>query len=253
MTFIRRNARGVLTAGLAVVSVLALAGCAGAAPQAASGDESSTVNTISVSGTGKATGAPDIAYVALGVSITNTDVGQAVSQANAAMTKITQALGSQGIGAADIQTLNYNVYPQNKIDPQTGQPTGETTYHVDSSLQVKVRQMDQIGKVIQAALNSGANSVNGLSFGIEDPSKLQSQARDAAVQDAKQKAGELATSLGVTLGQPITVSETLGSTPQPRALAASGVQGLGGGGEVPVSTGELTVQVQVDVTFRIQP
>lgn len=249
----RMTFKGVLITGLVMISVIGLAGCSGAAPQAASSDQSSTVNTITVSGTGKATGAPDVAYVSLGISITNADVGQAVSQANAAMSKITQALGSQGIAAADIQTLSYNVYPQNKIDPQTGQPTGETTYHVDSSLQVKVRQMDQIGKVIQAALDSGANSVNGLSFGIEDPTKLQSQARDSAVQDAKQKASELASSLGVTLGQPITVSETLGATPQPRVLAASAVQGLGGGGEVPVSTGELTVNVRVDVTFRIQP
>ncbi len=111
--------------------------------------------------------------MSLGVSITNTDVGQAVSQANQTMADITKALGEIGIDPKDIQTTNYNVWPQQKVDPQTGEATGSTIYHVDSSLQVKVRQIDQAGQVIQKALDAGANSVNGLSFGIDDPKPLE--------------------------------------------------------------------------------
>jgi uncharacterized protein YggE len=234
---------------VALMGAVLLSACAPAGPQAAATPQP---HTIAVTGEGQAFGAPDVANVSLGVSVTNTDVGAAVSQANDVMNRITSALGSLGIDTKDIQTTYYNVWPEQPINPQTGEPSGPTKYHVDSTLQVKVRKIDQTGAVIQKALDSGANTVNGLSFSIDDPKPLQSQARKAAVDDARQRAAELAAALGVTVGDPISVSETINAVPQPQIFAAEAAKGLGGGG-VPVSTGQLSVDVQVEVTFALKP
>ncbi len=243
----------LMVVGLSVAGALLLGACGAGAPAAtAQASSKPPEHTIVVTGQGEAYGEPDVANVSLGVSITNADVGQAVSEANQTMADITKALGEVGIDPKDIQTTNYNVWPQTKTDPQTGQPTGTTIYHVDSSLQVKVRKIDQAGRVIQKGLDAGANSVNGLSFGINDPKPLESQARTAAIDDARQRAGELADALGVKLGDPIQVSETTSGVPQPRALSAEAAQGLGGGA-VPISTGQLSVSVQVNVTFQLVP
>lgn len=239
--------------GLSLAGALLLGACGGGAPAATAQTASQPPeHTIVVTGQGEAYGEPDVANVSLGVSITNTDVGQAVSQANQAMADITTALGGVGIDPKDVQTTNYNVWPQQQIDRTTGESTGVTTYHVDSSLQVKVRDIAKAGQVIQEALDAGANSVNGLSFGINDPKPLESQARSAAIDDARQRAGELADALGVKLGEPTQVSESTSGVPQPRALSAEAAQGLGGGA-VPISTGQLSVSVQVNVTFQLLP
>lgn len=241
--------RILIPAVLAVVGAMLLGACGSALPQAAATPQP---HTIVVTGEGQAFGEPDIAYVSLGVSATNVDVGLAVSQANDAMDRITAALGSLGIDAKDIQTTYYNVWPEQPINPETGEAAGPTKYHVDSTLQVKVRQIDQAGDVIQKALDSGANTVNGLSFSIDDPKPLQTEARKAAVDDARQRATELASALGVSVGDPMTVSETINAVPQPQVFAAEAAKGLGGGG-VPISTGQLSVDIQVQVTFALNP
>jgi len=250
MKQMHRNRLPIVT-GLSILAALVMAACGGSAPAVASGSQPQE-HAIAVVGQGEAFGEPDVAIVSLGVSITNTDVGQAVARANQTMADITKALGDVGIDPKDIQTTNFNVWPQQQTDRATGEPTGDTTYHVDSSLQVKVRKIDQAGQVIQKALDAGANSVNGLSFGINDPKPLESQARTAAIDDARQRAGELATALGVKLGDPIQVNESGSGVPQPRALSAEAAQGLGGG-QVPISTGQLSVSVQVNVTFQLLP
>jgi uncharacterized protein YggE len=234
---------------LSIAGAVLLGACGTAAPIASTQPPE---KTIVVTGQGQAYGEPDVANVSLGVSVTDSDVGQAVARANQVMADITSALGGAGIDPKDVQTTNYNVWPQQQIDRTTGEPTGQTTYHVDSSLQVKVRQIDKAGQVIKTALDAGANSVNGLSFGIDDPKPLESQARTAAIDDARQRAGELADSLGVSVGDPVQVSESTSGGIVPRVASAEAAQGLGGGA-VPISTGQLSVTVQVNVTFELVP
>lgn len=250
MKRMQRSALPILV-GLSILGGLVLGACGGTTPTAGSAIQPRE-HTIAVTGQGEAYGEPDVANVSLGVSITNADVGRAVSQANQTMADISKALGEIGIDAKDIQTTNYNVWPQQKVDPQTGESDGSTIYHVDSSLQVKVREIGQAGQVIQKALDAGANSVNGLSFGIDDPKPLESEARTAAIDDARQRASELADALGVKVGDPIQVDESTSGGPVPYALGAEAAKGLGGG-QVPISTGQLSVSVQVNVTFQLLP
>ncbi len=208
-------------------------------------------NTITVSGFGDANGVPDIAYVNLGINIANADVGQAVNDANAAIQAVEDAVKALGVAEQDIQTSAFNVWPEERYDPSTGMSTGQRTFHVDSMLMVTVRDLSQTSAVIEAALNAGANSVQGLSFGIEDTSALESQARTAAVENARVRAQELAQATGVSLGDPIIVTEVSGYGPV-YPMLGGGRGGADTASAPPINPGQLSVTVNVQVTFSTQ-
>lgn len=245
------NWKVVSSAGAVMLMVLALLSVAGgpvSAQTVVSG--AGPVNSISVSGSGDASGTPDVAYVNLGVDTTDADVGKAVENANTEMAAIISAITDTGVDAKDIQTTNFNVYPEDKYDTN-GQPTGERIYHVQNSLSVTVRDIAKASAVIDAGLKAGADTVNGLSFGIDDTSALEQEARLKAVEDARTRAGQLADAVGVKLGNPIIVSEvTGGSFPPAIPYAAMDAAGMGGAGPQ-ITPGQLQVTVQVNVTFAI--
>jgi hypothetical protein len=207
------------------------------------------VNSITVDGFGQAYGAPDIAHLQLGVQVTDTDVNTAFSEANELMTTVIATLTEQGIESADIQTTGLYMYPEPGYDPQTGMPTDEITYRVGNSVNVTIRDIDNIGEIITAGVNAGANNLSGLTFGIADTGALESEARTAAIADARDRAGQLADALGLTLGDPIIVVESFYSNLPP--IAFDRAQALGGAANVPVEQGQLEVNIQVTVTFSM--
>ncbi|MBZ0280047.1 MAG: SIMPL domain-containing protein [Anaerolineae bacterium] len=240
------NWKMIGTVVLVIVAVMSIAvGSVGA--------QDLPANSISVSGSGEAYGTPDVAYVYLGVDTVDANVGAAVDQANKDLAAIIDAVKALGIAAEDIQTANFNVYPEDRYDPQSGQPTGERVYHVQQSLNVTVRDITQAGAVIDAGLGAGADTVNGLSFGIADTTTLEQEARLKAVEDARSRAAELAAAFGVTLGEPIIISEVFGNSPvYPLGRAADAVaMGMGGAAPSQINPGQLSVNVQISVTFAI--
>jgi uncharacterized protein YggE len=243
---------------LAVLGVMALAvGCAGGGgggivPASTQSDVNPPLNSVSVTGFGEASGTPDVAYIQLGVDKTSQDVGQAVSDTNKTMEGVMAALDQFGVAKEDIQTTGFNVWPEDRYDPQTGMPTGERVYHVQNMVNIKVRDISQTGKVIESALNAGANQVFGLSFGIDDTSALEAEARTDAVADAKARAEQLAGALGLKIGDPIIVSESYGDVSPQYAMERAAYAGVGGGGGTPpVSEGQLMVSATVSVTFEL--
>jgi uncharacterized protein YggE len=205
-------------------------------------------DTIYVTGTGMSTGVPDIARVELGVETEDEDLGAAVDATNRKMMDLTTALTNLGIAEDDLLTTQYNIRQENQIDPETGRTTDTGNYVVSSTLRVTVRDIDQISHVIETGLDSGANRVFGLSFDIEDTTELESEARAKAIQDAMDKAQDLAEGLSVTLGNPVYISEGFGNVqPITKEQAAPAM-----GGGPSISTGQLTVSVQVNVIFTIE-
>jgi uncharacterized protein YggE len=232
-----------------VMISIVLAGCSGSLSKQSTGAISFPTDSISVSGFGEASGKPDIVLVQLGVSVVADQIGQAMEESNQVMQDLTQALREAGIAEEDLQTTNFNVWPEDKYDPITGQSTGERVFHVDNTLQVKVRHIDQISSIIETALEKGANNIYGLTYDIDDKSPLEAEARAKAMADAKVRAEQLATEIGVTLGDPILVSEgTSSGTIYPVAIERA----VGMGGGPPISTGQLTVSLQVNVTYAFK-
>lgn len=165
---------------VAFVLGLLVTGCAGAGAAAKL--------TITVSGSGEAFASPDIAIIQLRVNLVDENLSAAITQSSAAIEKVQSALAALGVEAKDIQTSSYNIGPEEVFDPESGRPTGELRYHVDSTLSVKARDISKLGEIIQSGLDAGANNIYGISFGLEDTSELETQARQDAIQDAAARA-----------------------------------------------------------------
>lgn len=246
---------GMLLAGLAVLTASTAACNAIRSGEAEFGGLESTGagtrDSISVSGFGEATGVPDMATVALAIEIKAPNIGEGLERSNQNVEQVLQALLGMGIAERDMQTTGFNVWPEDLWDPQTGQPTGERVYHVDSTLTVKVREIEKVSETLQTGLDAGATNIWGLTFGIDDAAALEAEARTKALQDARSRAEQLAGALGLTLGEPIAVSELAGGG---IFSLAPGVmrEAAGGGGGPPLAPGELTVNIQVDVVYAIE-
>jgi uncharacterized protein YggE len=217
----------------------------------ASTAQQTTDNTgIFVSGTGKVRIKPNTAYASIGVEITAGTLAEATTQANAKMNALIEKLKGLGIAEKDIQTTNYS------INPITTQPrAGATTptisgYRVNNQVSVTIRKIEDTGKVLDAVVAAGANNIFGISFGVDDPTPYQQQARAAAIKDAQDKAAQLAKAANVSLGKVISISEGVAA---PRPVFRSAVADMAvGAAAVPIETGELEIHVSVEVRFAVQ-
>ncbi|MGC8837372.1 MAG: SIMPL domain-containing protein [Anaerolineae bacterium] len=231
----------------------ALPGPAVASAQEARGEDNSysTPRMLSVNGTGTATGTPDVVYVELGVDLKSPSASEVVEESTARMGKVMEALAKLEVEKKDIQTVAYNMWVEEVYDKE-GNPTGERVYHVVHRVQVTVRDLEKVGTVLEKALEAGANTVGGIQFSVEDPTALQREAREKAIANAKAKAQQLAEGLGVTLGEPQSISEYgYMATVPVKGVMMEGVGG-GGAGPVPVSPGQLIVTVEVSVSWVIE-
>ena len=238
---------------LGVIALLGLAAllvaCGGPAASATAGK--SAAGGITVVGQGEAYGQPDQAQVQAGVEIFAETVSEATGQNEAVIAQITAALGQMGINAEDIQTTNYSLWAE-QIYGDRG-PEGIAGYRVTNMVNVTSRDIDKVGEALAAVTDAGANSIYGINFIVADPAALEEEARAAAMADARKRAASLAELGGVSLGDVQLISEVIGQ-PAPMPF------GFGGGDfavmesvAVPsISPGELSYQVQVQVTFDIQ-
>lgn len=228
-----------------LLATLALSGCAAQTPDYIQPG-------ITVTGTGSTKVTPDVATVTLGVQSQNERISLAVADNNRRSMLVRQAVLELGVVEGDIRTTYFSVWSQPRYD-EFGTLTGETTYFVDNSVLVTVRDVAKLGEILQAAVEAGSNSIQGISFHIEDPTEAEDEARAEAIADAQAKAQELATAAGAQLGEVISISTSV-YVPLPFQAYAQGMRGgAGGGGEgPPVSAGTYEVQVQITMNYELR-
>jgi uncharacterized protein len=212
---------------------------------------SAPTTDVGVSGTGHVFASPDTAVASVGVDITDATLALATSDASAKMTAVLDKIKSLGVDSKDITTISYDVNPITS-NPKEGETPTITGYQVSNVVRVKIRNLADVGKILDAAVAAGANTLNSLYFTVDDPTPLEKQARQQAVSDAMTKAKTLADAAGVKLGPITSISENL-STPIPflsRAAAPAAV-GLGAGAPGPVETGQTEITVNVEMHFQI--
>ena len=206
---------------------------------------------IYVNGSGSVTGEPDVATLYLGVSAEKETVEAAREDAASAMTAVIDTLKANDIADRDIQTENFSIYPQ--YDYTEGERVLRG-YRVDNTVNAKARALDNLSDIIDDAVAAGGDIVvvNSIQFMMEDPTPLQAQARALAVKDAEMKAQTLAEAGGVTLGKPITITETSYAPGPPIAYAETAAFADDGGrSSTPIQVGELTVTINVSIVYKI--
>jgi uncharacterized protein YggE len=215
--------------------------------------ESGYEETISVTGTGRATLAPDRFSFTAGVRTTAPTVEDAVSQNNTRVAAVIAALKRAGATDQEVRTSNFSIYPQQVYEQN--QPPRVTGYQVFNSVTVTKKDPAAAGRLLQAAITAGVNEASSLSFEVSDLSRGRDQGLKAAFDDARAKAALLAQAAGRTLGRALVITEG-GQVPLPRpvpqvrqmTMRAEGAIA----GDVAVEGGTSELSYTVSVIFALQ-
>ena len=227
--------------GVAVVLAVALAGVF-AVPSRAQ-------TVLQVTGEGRMSAAPDMAVISLRVSREGATAAGVTAEMAAAARAVLAALDAEGVAARDVQTSALQLNPR-WSRPADGQASRVVGYEAATGFEVRIRDLDRFGAVLDAVISDGANGFQGVRFGLTEPRPVEDGARVAAFDDALAKARLYAQAAGMVVGEVRTIREGSGPGPVPmreglsmRAMAA----------DVPVAAGELDVVMHVSLEVVLVP
>jgi uncharacterized protein len=211
--------------------------------QSASAANETQIKTINVSGQGKVSVVPDIAYIQLGVQTQDNSVKQAQAKNAEALQKVYDALEKEHINKEDIQTVSFYVNPIYTWDQNKQVFQG---YQVEHLLRITDRDLADIGQLLDLATQSGANRIDNIQYDTEKREQYELKALDLAMDDADQKADHLAKKIGQSIQSIINIHENSGYsgpiyTPYSKSIADSS--------QTQISTGEITISTSVDVSY----
>lgn len=203
---------------------------------------------LSVSAQAESTRVPDVASLSAGV-VTRADDANAALRANAGqMARVMQAIRAAGVAERDIRTTGISVNPDYRYTEN--QPPAITGYQASNTVSLKVRDIGKLGDVLDALVASGANQVNGPSFEIDQPEAAYDEARRAALERAQARAEMYAKTLGLRVRRVASISEGGGFQP-PMPMMKAMAMDSGSRIQSPVSPGESTLSVSLDVVFEL--
>lgn len=212
---------GVWIVGAMAVAVLAYAGAIYARAYSQS-IEPSSFRSFSVSGEGKVTAIPDVAEFSFGVITQGgRDIADAQKQNTDKMNALVGFIKSQGVASEDIKTQQFSIEPRYQYydcsqrmilssgtGPTPCPPPDIVGYTVTQSALVKVRDFNKIGGIMGELSQKGANSVSQLSFTIDDKTRIENDAREEAIEQAKEKARMIAKTGGFRIGKLLSIDES---------------------------------------------
>ncbi len=217
---------------------------------AADPERSKLVPSVTVTGSGEASAKPDMATVQVGVVTEGGSASEALKKNSEAMTGLMQSLTGQGIAEKDIQTTNVSVSPRysNIRDRENMHIVG---YEASNNVLAKVRQLSNLGTILDDVVEKGANRMHGVSFSVAEPNPILDQARQKAIQDAHRKADLYATAAGVKLGRVLLIEEQSHHVPrlEPMMMGRAALAAPA----VPIASGEQEFRVSISVTYALEP
>ena len=213
-------------------------------------------NTISVTGTGSESVAPDMALVSVGVVREAKTARAALDENNQAMASILAVMEKEGIADKDLQTSGFSIqpryfYPKRKSNGE--QPAPEITgYIVSNNLDIRIRDLSKTGEILDLVITLGVNSGGNIRFLNEDTATILKKARISAVKDAIEKARTLAQAAEIELGDILNISENA-NQPGPVPLARARTFAVQeDAASVPVAGGENNYNVNVQISWEIK-
>jgi uncharacterized protein YggE len=233
-------------AAVAIVAIVLISAVATTRPitiQAA--NQPPQMKTLQVTGQGTVSAMPDEALLLLAVQTQATSATQASGDNAATMSSVMDALVNVGIGKSAIQTVSYSLTPIYENKPDQTTPPNIIGYAARNAIQVNVTDFSLVGKALDAAVKAGANEVQGVTFTLSPAvsSTIERQASQLAIQDAEVKAKAVASTLGVSLVGPISVTPGYVFQPVFQSLVRSAT-------ETPIQPGSLQVTATVQITYE---
>lgn len=214
-------------------------------------EETNKPRTMTISATGTASAAPDIARINMGVQTQAKTANAALADNNKRMSALLTALKQTGLAEKDIQTSQFSVSPQyanrRSSSGSYDEPPLVIGYQVSNQVHVIIRDLDKLGVVLDKVVADGANRMNGISFSFDDPQPLMDEARRKAVAEANRKAALYAQAAGIALGRILTFNEQGGGQPRPM-MAMARMESMSA---VPIAVGESEISASVSITYEI--
>jgi hypothetical protein len=237
------DARETMVAVVLLAAALTPAGCATGTTSA----EASPIRpgVISVSGSAKVSVKPDTALVQLGAETRAPALADATADVNRRMSAVLQRVKSLGVEDRDLTTVTYSIDPLTAPRRSEQEPPSIVGYRVANIVRLKIRNLDAVGRIIDAAVAAGANTMRSLHFTVDDPTKPEAEARALAVRDAAARARTLAEAGGVRLGELLSLTEGV-APPRPLVERLATMAGPG-----PIESGQLEIAVSVTAHYRI--
>lgn len=206
--------------------------------------------TINVQGEGRASVAPDLATVSLGVTTQAATAAQAMSDNATRQTAIIEALRAQGVAPADLQTQGLSLSPLQDYSRE-GQPPVITGYQAQNIVTARIRELPRLGAILDTMVGAGATDVQGITFSREDAAATEDRARTEAVAEARRRAEVIARAAGMELGPLVSLTDTsMTQGPRPMAMMARAADAEA---STPVEAGELTLSAQVTGVWSLLP
>ena len=212
-------------------------------------------NTINISETATSYDVKSVALVTFTAITEATTIDAALTNNQTKIDRVTDFLIRLNVKKEDMKEVDFNVYPQYEWQTKgvdlTIYPLGKRVivgYEAVKSIEVMVRDNEQIGRSIQGSLDAGASQVSGLTFIISNEEELKAKVRDEAIAKAETKAKEIAKKLKVILGDPVSYTESY-TTPiyNSKVTATSG-----SGNNMQIVVGENKIQATVNVSYEIK-
>ena len=205
---------------------------------------------LSVSANADASRVPDVATISAGVVTQAVDGNAAMRQNAEQMNKVIAAIKQAGIADRDVQTSGVNLNPQYKYGDN--QPPTITGYQAMNNVNVVVRDINKLGKIMDALVATGANQINGPTFDLDEGKKeaAYDEARRAAVEKAQARAEMYAKTLGKKVRRIVSISEG-GSFAPPRPMPMMAMKAMDRAESTPISPGENVLSVNLDVVFEL--
>ena len=216
-------------------------------PSPSAADSAFRATTLNLAAYGETRIAPDMATINLGVTVEAKTAAEAMAANAQRMNQVLAARKSAGIAAKDIQTSNLNLNAQYAY--AQGQPPRLTGYQAANQVSVTVHDLSRLGAAVDATVNAGANQVNGISFGLDDPTAAENAARLAAVKALQAKAELYARATGYRVSRLVSLSEGGGYAPSPPLPMATSPMRVAAAS--PVQPGELKVRIDVTGLYEL--
>ncbi len=202
---------------------------------------------ITVSGSGLASGVPDVVKINVGVHAERPGVADALQEAAELAKGAADAAKAAGLAARDVGTMSASVHP---TYDRTGQKING--YRAEHMLSLTVRDVSAVGKVVTGLAEAAGNGliINDISLSIADTAPLEEKARERAFAAAKSKAEQYAGLASAALGDVVAIVEGGVSAPMPKMMMSYGRDSMAAP-EMSVEAGEQSVGASVSVTWLL--
>jgi len=213
-------------------------------------DKLKSKETITFSGEGKSTGVPDIASITLSVLTEKMTAKETMTENAKIANEVIKFVKEAGIDEKDVKTQSFTLSP--RYDWVEGKRIFRG-YQLISTLAVKIRDLEKISDIIDGAVSRGANQVGDIQFVIDDPEKLKEEARNKAIESAKEKAQSIAKATGLKLGKIVSFSEAVAPLEYPSPYYLEMKEEAAGGRISPeIEKGSQEIEVNVSLTFELK-